>query len=65
MWKHPLLGYIKEVKAFYEYNHKSIQDWNFKHWLEDLSEQAEKTNDTSLLNLLDIFEPLDLTVDNE
>ena len=65
MWKHPLLGYIKEVKAFYEYNHKSIQDWNFKHWLEDLSEQAEKTNDTSLLNLLDIFEPLDMTVDNE
>ena len=64
MWKHPLLGYIKEVKAFYEYNHKSIQDWNFKHWLEDLSEQAEKTNDTSLLNLLDIFEPLDMTVDN-
>ena len=65
MWKHPLLGYIKEVKAFYEYNHKPIQDWNFKHWLEDLSEQAEKTNDTSLLNLLDIFEPLDMTVDNE
>lgn len=65
MWKHPLLGYIKEVKAFYEYNHKSIQDWNFKHWLEDLSEQAEKTNDTSLLKLLDIFEPLDMTVDNE
>lgn len=65
MWKHPLLGYIKEVKSFYEYNHKPIQDWNFKHWLENLSEQAEKTNDTSLLNLLDIFEPLDMTVDNE
>lgn len=65
MWKHPLLGYIKEVKAFYEYNHKSIQDWNFKHWLEFLSEQAEKTHNANLLNLLDIFEPLDITVDNE
>lgn len=65
MWKHPLLGYIKEVKALYAYNHNPIQDWNFKHWLENLSEQAEKTNDTSLLNLLDIFEPLDMTVDNE
>ena len=65
MWKHPLLGYIKEVKAFYEYNHKPIQDWNFKHWLEDLSEQAEKTHDASLLDLLEVFEPLDMTIDGE
>lgn len=65
MWKHPLLGYIKQVKSFYECNHKPIQDWNFKHWLEDLSERAEKAHDVSLLDLLDIFEPLDMTVDNE
>lgn len=65
MWNHPLLGYIKQVKALYEHNHKPIQDWNFKHWLECLSEQAEKTHDANLLGLLGIFEPLDITVDNE
>ena len=65
MWKHPLFGYIKEVKALYAYNHNPIQDWNFKHWLEYLSEQAEKAHDVSLLDLLNVFEPLDMTVDNE
>ena len=65
MWKHPLLGYIKQVKALYAYNHNPIQDWNFKHWIESLSEQAEKTHDASLLDLLEVFEPLDMTVDGE
>mgnify|MGYP004667986811 FL=1 len=65
MWKHPLLRYIKEVKALYAYKHNPIQDWNFKHWLEYLSEQAEKAYIVSLLDLLKVFEPLDMTVDNE
>ena len=65
MWKHPLLRYIKEVKALYAYKHNPVQDWNFKHWLEYLSEQAEKAYIVSLLDLLKVFEPLDMTVDNE
>lgn len=62
MWKHPLLGYIKQVKAIYKYNNKPIQDWNFKHWLDWLSEN--KPNG-SIKDLLEIFEPLDITVDGK
>ena len=62
MWEHPLLGYIKQVKAIYKYNNKPIQDWNFKHWLDWLSEN--KPNG-SVKDLLEIFEPLDITIDGK
>lgn len=62
MWKHPLLGYIKEIKALYAYHNKPIQDWNFKHWLDWLS---ENNPDANIKNLLEIFEPLDITVDGK
>lgn len=61
MWKHPLLGYIKQVKAIYFYHYPTSDCWDFRVWLEILNAQAEETFDASLLDLVKIFEPLDIS----